>query len=341
MKQLLTRRRGRDDEVAPETTATSADTTEDAADGPLRWTGPAARLTTTVSVLLKSALLACPVALAAVVGWLWWASMQPAPVTPVAGPEAGAVSERATAAAFAEDFVATWLTTPRGEEKALEPFLASSGGVRLPETPWVVSDLSTAAVEEADGTWAVTVAATVSTSRRDQGVRRWFQVPVVVDGGVIAQALPAPVAGPERAAPPRSSYRHRVGLTSPVATAAGDFLAGLMVTGDVTRLISPGAEIRSIVPAPYTGVKVEDVIAEDRTLVEEPTPPTGAQVQVLVTSTATTEDGREISTQHHLTLTAREGRWEVTSIDLAPPRPAAPEAAPPPPPGDTDPNSTN
>lgn len=343
----LLRRRARPEEGHPADLETPR-TPEEDAPAAVEWTGPAAWMTKLTTWGLLACLTAGPVALG-LAGWMVWTLMtQPSPVS-VESDTTARAGEQTSVEAFATDFVVTWLTTTTGQEKRLTPFVGSSSGLVLPEKPWLVWDAApadaapvegisvgsaqgnargnaqgnTAAVEatsDEPGVWTVTVAATVAETNNAPAVRRYFQVPVAYkDGAMAAQAFPAPVAAPQTAEAPRLAYRYPVALSDPVSAASAEFLSALLVGGDVTRVISPGAQIRAISPAPYTVAEVEEVRV-DEDLTELPKDlPDGQEVHVLVTATATPKaSAGALSVQYALTLTARDGRWEVSSHDPAP-----------------------
>lgn len=118
------------------------------------------------------------------------------------------------------------------------------------------------------------------------------------------------------------------------------FLGAYLSGADVSRYLTPGSSVRPIgdPPAGYAAATALSVHA-DRTgagITDATTTPTdGAQVRVLATARLT-EPGNDdpqqgLQTQIPLTLTARGGRWEVTTVDPAlahTTTPAAPTAAP-------------
>lgn len=262
------------------------------------------------------------------------------------------------ASALAEDFVVAWLSTPRsgpgGGPEQLQSFTAATiTSTTLPEAPWSVREATTAQAREistgetSDGStaiWNVVVAVTVEEPQDATGAgateeaaavvaqRRFFQVAVSVDTAEdtrLALTLPSPVAAPAAGTPPTLAYDERISSSSPLASAAGEFLTGLLVEGDVTRITSPGAEINPVLPAPYSAVSVEDVSAAlgglDTAELENPTelPEDGTSVQLLVQATATSPVAagtpeRVTAMTYALTLTSRQGRWEVSALDPAP-----------------------
>lgn len=286
------------------------------------WTGPAAWVTRGCTGLLFVSLLAGPAGLL-VAGWLLWSSPVSATGAPRDPGEAELADERTAVQAFAGEFVVTWLTTTRGQERRLAPYLAARPSLTLPETPWTVRDVTAAGITRAatSGSWAVTVAATIAESDQAPTVRRYFQVPVVYrSGAMTVQSLPAPVAGPMPAQAPRLAYSHRAGMDNPASVAAREFVVGLLVGGDVTRVISPSSGLRAISPSPYTAVKVTEVrVNENLAGLDAAAPTDGRQLRLLVTATLTpTAATGTLTAQYPLTLTARSGRWEISSLDPAP-----------------------
>jgi hypothetical protein len=290
-----------------------------------QWTGGSKWATRGATGLLWSALACGPLGL-----MLGGVAFLTAPTSASAQTEQAAdtASEQVAAEQFAEHFVVTWLTTPRGEEATLAPFVDVSG-IALPEVPWTVTNPASAAlIQTGPGRWAVTVAATVTTPAA-QGqdpaqvpppARRYFTVPVLYDdGALIAEALPTPVAAPASAEAGRLGYRYNLSAQHPASTATAEFLAALLTgTGDVTRYVTPGTQIPAITPAPYAEVLIRDlnVDVDPADMPEEPS--TGDELHELVTAEARSSIGQAISVQYALTLTAREGRWEVRSMELAP-----------------------
>lgn len=284
----------------------------------LEWTGGAALATKVIRWVLIGCLITAPLALVLAAAGL---SSAPAPATSsLAQVDQSEIDERAAVAAFAQDFVVTWLTSTDGQEDALAGFVDGAATIKLPKQAWSATNPATAGIEKTDDSaWTVTVAATVG-SQGAPSVRRYFTVPVTYSAGaLIALATPAPVAGPDRAAAPRLGYRYRAIPTSPVAIATGEFLRALIAgAGDVTRFISPGADITAITPAPYSAVELEDVLVDDELTDADANPETGRTVHVLVTATASLTKDQAISVAYSLTMTAREGRWEVAAIDASP-----------------------
>lgn len=279
------------------------------------------------TVLLMAALVCGPAGLA-VAGWLFYLSSAPPPVVSTQPQDLSA--ERAAAGEFAQRLVVAWLTTPRGQEEKVTA-LVRAPAVTLPTVPFKASDPTVSSIVQADGVWSVTVAVTVTDQRR-QPVRRFFQVPVVVDvaAALTALSLPTPVSGPSIGAASRLSYRFQVDSSGPVAQTAAQFLGAYIAgQGDVTRYVSPATQIQPVTPAPYTTVKVTD-LAGDADIDTAGVPKDRARLRILVGADAEVSTKQQVSVSYTLTLLARAGRWEVQAIDLAPAQVDQPAGSPTP-----------
>lgn len=139
-----------------------------------------------------------------------------------------------------------------------------------------------------------------------------------------ATSLPAEVNAPASATHGDLAYGPARGVKGNEAvtdTVSRFFAAYLTGQGELDRYVSPGLEVAAIVPAPYkstlvTGLQVDQGEAgsdnEDDTV-----PVDGTRRQVLVSVSATT-DGQDYLLTYALTLSSRDGRWEVAAVDAAP-----------------------
>lgn len=168
--------------------------------------------------------------------------------------------------------------------------------------------------------WTVRLAATVAAAG---GVpaQRYYEVSVLreASGAMSVLAAPAVVAAPVRAASPSLLYSQSVRGDSQLASTTGAFLNALVAgRGDVTRYTTPGSSVRAVTPPAFAAVSVVQVASvemlSDRA---QDTPKDDAVAHVLVTAGASTGEPTATSStvQYALTMTARQGRWEVTSID--------------------------
>ncbi len=278
--------------------------------------------------LLLSCLFAGPIGLA-VGGLALVSAASPAPAsTATVVDQSG---HRAVAGEFAQRLVITWLTTARGHEADLTALLPGISTATFPQEAFTATDASVSGITMVDGTWSVTVAVTV-TDQRKQTARRFFQVPVTLgqDGSVAALSLPTPVAGPPVEAGTGLNYQVQVPGTGPVAQTITQFLTAYAAgSGDVTRYLTPGVQVRAITPAPYTAVTVTDLraITSAAGVDTTGTPKDGTTLRVLVAGTGTVSTTQQIGASWALSLTARAGRWEITAIDPAPAQPTQTPAA--------------
>lgn len=306
----------------------------------------------TVTVLRRTAwglLVAGPVLA------VWALLSRPSVVAPVAPvrQEQPAVGQPAGPGGFAELFVSAYLTAGEGTEDSLAPFLPGARDVTLSADAGAqrVRELAAVQVREvSSGYWSVTVAARVvatgaagTGAKRDsepseddgseEGARsassgsvlRFFQVPVRsgAGGALAAAALPAEVGAPLSGEAPSLAY----GQSAPVRATdpAGQMLAGFFAaylagSGQVERYLSPGTVLSAVSPAPYARVEVAQV---SETGTDDPggqrsTPAAGVRRELLVQVAATDAAGQERPLTYAVAIAARDGRWEIASVEGAP-----------------------
>lgn len=312
------------------------------------WTHGSVLTTRVVSVALGLCVIAGPAALAwRVIDGGSGADQAPAAAVSVQDLE----TRRGAAEDVAVQWVLAWLSATQETPEGVAGFY--NGPVSLPAAATVVHRTSvTDAQAVAPGVWSVTVGADVELT--GAVVRRYYQVPVSVDGdakGAAAQvmAVPAVVTGPAKSATPRGdSYATTVAPGTGLHEAAEAFLGALLIgEGDITRFATPGTDFRAI-SAPFGEVEVLNMSAAPGQGSDLLAPADGdttrALVDVVLTETAAkaAPDSDEAETtaspepdpepgsgqptsgvqaQYQLSLTARAGRWEVTSIDQAPTSP--------------------
>jgi len=190
---------------------------------------------------------------------------------------------------------------------------------------------SATATSASSGTrvWQVTVGVDVQEPG-PQGnviVRRYFAVAVAyIPAGQTRPAalrslgLPGPVSAPTAGQEPETGYREGLPVTGSVGSSVQAFLSAYLTDqGDVTRLLSPQAVgISAVRPVAYTQVQLRTLKA-DRRDVDNGDPSDGERVAVLATATVTGLDTQTRSAQFALTLTARDGRWEISQAQSTPP----------------------
>lgn len=138
-----------------------------------------------------------------------------------------------------------------------------------------------------------------------------------------ATSLPAEVNAPASAEHGDLAYGSDRGVSAdnPVTDTVSRFLAAYLTgQGELNRYVSPGLQVAAITPAPYestllTGVR--DDQPADSGDDADAVPEDGTQRHVLVSVSAST-GGQDYLLSYALTLTTRDGRWEVASFDTAP-----------------------
>lgn len=315
------------------------------------WTGGNALAARATTVLVIGGLLTGPAALVAVASS---GARAQAPAE-VSAPNDVLRTDAAVASQRAQAWVRAWLSTPRGQEEDLREFW--SGRVQLPAVARQVLATSVADVRElGDRRWSVQVAVVVrepaAEGELESETTSFFQVPVAVEpasedsapdvhGLVQVLALPAPVAGPQGPGAPARGYGDALDGDSPVASVVAPFLQALVTgQGDVTPYLQPGAHVAALATPAASELRVRSIApaVRDRAVLEPEAPRDGDGVRVLAQVELVDPAGQRLASEYPLTLTARAGRWEVSSLDPAPVRPdddAAPEttgpASPPPP----------
>ncbi|MEV8457574.1 conjugal transfer protein [Streptomyces sp. NPDC052095] len=274
-----------------------------------------------------------------------WALVSRPAVAPAAAPvrqEQPVAGQSAGPGGFAELFVSAYLAAGAGTEESLAPFLPSARDVSLTADPGVQRAQEVAAVKVrfvSSGYWSVTVAARVAPAaaadrKREPGpdevgtgagpALRYFQVPVRAGtgGALAAAALPAEVGAPLSGDAPVLAYGQSVPVRSadPAGqTLAGFFAAYLAGSGELDRYLSPGTALSAVSPAPYTQVEVAR-LAEVGTNDPGSAGPRsdGARRQLLVDITVSDSGGQKRPLTYAITITARDGRWEIASVEGAP-----------------------
>ncbi|MFD4371055.1 conjugal transfer protein [Streptomyces sp. NPDC058486] len=238
-----------------------------------------------------------------------------------------ATDEAGGPAGFAETVLGIWLEsgTATGSSAELEQLRLVAPGVRAPRWgPRPVAVAQVAAVRTArreEGSWAVTVAARLTDAAqgvpREQSVRgvRFFVVPVAETrtsaGRTYAAGTPMETAGPPSGREPVSPYTARVEDEALTGTAAAFLSAFLGADGAVERYLAPGTVLTR--PATrYAVVETVQVLSQGRAA---SVGHAGAAVRVRVLVTATDAAGRYWPMAYVLTLTARDGRWEIAAVD--------------------------
>lgn len=244
-----------------------------------------------------------------------------------AAPQTGSSSQEQSTGAYALGFVTSWLSATREQPGELSTYVDVRGiEPNLSEEPWTYRDAALVSVDVDETARVATVVISASVlenvySSEDKPTqtwpRRYFQVPVsFTEVGMRVLALPTPLTPPEQSKPAMSAYRERLTETTPVGASVRDFLAAYLTdSGDITRFVTPGAPITAIAPALF-----EQIVTTELTSVEAApqSPGDGDTLHVLATVTAANVDSRVLTSVYALTVVARAGRWEISSIDTAP-----------------------
>jgi len=272
----------------------------------------AARLATVVLLLC---LIASPLALGVALLALSQGTSSPAAAAPAVADRS---NDQAIAGEFAQRLVVTWLTATQDSPDALLALVKDAQLSTLPRDPFLVRDPALARISQTAGTWSVTVAVTVTDARKVTA-RRFFQVPVRLDGGTVsALSLPTPVPPPAISSAASDEYRTQLDSTGPQSQAVAQFLTAYLTgAGDVGRYLTPGVNLTALSPAPYTSVRVDEV-RSDTDVSTSTGARDGQRLRVLVSATAAVTEQQSSSLSFALTLTARASRWEITAIDPAP-----------------------
>lgn len=267
------------------------------------------------------------------------AAAQPKPSLPSA-------VRSADPAGIAALFVDLWLRsdTARQDAPVAQAVRALGPNVDLPTrpgdgtTPAPVRTVAVRSAQTAGGGWSVVVAAqfTVSDSLTGSGttpsgtgaVVRYYAVPVVAAdsvsgaGAFTVTSAPAEVAGPTAASVPASVFANPVPVTSPLASSAGEFLSAYLTgVGEVDRYLSPGTQLTAVRGTGYRSVVVDQAAADTEGADAAKAPGDGTRVRVLVHVAAQDGAGGQWPLVYRLTMTARDGRWEVTALEAGAPAP--------------------
>lgn len=281
-----------------------------------KWTKGRSLSTRFTTVALWVALACGPVALIT-------AMTAPDPVAPAAqtGPTtAGLTATDQLAGSTAASFVAAWMTSTRDDPSPIEGYLSDASIKQL--EPMTYRDLMVAVVRPVnDGLVVVDVSATVKELAADgSGVEHWiprlYEVTVnTADGAATVQALPALVATPSTTEPTTEQLKASASNTTEPGLSVQTFLSSYLTGGaDLDRLVAPGSTIVAPSPAPYVAVSARDI----KTNAETPEAADGAEIQVVATVEAAAATEQSAVLTYALTLSARDGRWEVVSINPAP-----------------------
>ncbi|WP_104056277.1 MULTISPECIES: conjugal transfer protein [unclassified Arthrobacter] len=261
------------------------------------------------------------VSLGALCGFLAFTSPPP---QVQASTEVGLGAKQQEAGAFAQSYLAAWLTATSTDHDELDRYANVTGSSLVGTTPTEYRDMTVASIEDAPGgLTTVVVSASLKTVEMDDAGKEtvtwtpyWYQIAVQTQGEEMAPAgMPAPVSVPAVGDAPQLGYTSRVANKEIQATVADFMTAYLTGQGDVTRYVSPETTISAITPAYWTQAKVKTIQSVSE--VEDGTPVAGQTAEVLVDMNLT-RDTTTKPAQYVLSLKVRDGRWEIQSLNSAP-----------------------
>lgn len=227
------------------------------------------------------------------------------------------------AGAFAQAYLAAWLTATTADHAELDRYTRTTGSTITGTAPTEYRDLTVVSTEETGNLTTVIVSASLqATSDPDaedaaSWTPYWYQIAVQTgDNDEMAPVgLPAPISMPAISSAPQLGYPSRVANREVEATVSDFMTAYLTGTGDVTRYVSPQATINAITPAYWTTAAVRSLSSSEE--VPAGTPTAGQSAQVLVDVNLTRERTTKPA-QYVLDLSVRDGRWEISDLNSAP-----------------------
>ncbi|MEJ8640190.1 conjugal transfer protein [Streptomyces sp. MS2.AVA.5] len=215
-------------------------------------------------------------------------------------------------------------------------------GTAAPAVPQDAVAIRSARVER--GRWSVVVA--VRLAVRDgasphppgaagtEAVVRYYAVPVSSEeragglGAFTVTAAPAQIAGPTGAKTSPSPFTQTLPAEGPLSRSLADFFrAYLAGVGDIERYLSPGTRLDAVPATGYVRIAVDEVSATSETAAG-PVPADGTTSRVRARVTATDSTGSRWPLAYELTVTARSGRWDITSLHAGSTHTAGPSPAP-------------
>lgn len=239
--------------------------------------------------------------------------------------DGGAPALSAVPDGWAEMYVRSWLSATRDDAARLDAFYPPGAksrravGTQVPVDTAVIS-----VVSPAPRVWSVVVVADVLVIQPDgKRTATLLCAQVAMTGthsGYVATALPSPVACPSAGGVAALAYDEGTDPRGPVGQSISGFLAAYLTgQGQLDRFVSPGASMAPPRPAPYAAVQVAEVRTHEKFEPGQAARPVdGAVVHSFTHAWGWDATGQTTPVDYALTLVARAGRWEITSIDPAP-----------------------
>lgn len=284
------------------------------------WSAGRSMASRLVTVALLLTLVAGPVAL---VASLW---PRPAPVA-VEQATPGLTADEQRAGAYAAAFVTAWLSATEEDSAGLEGFVDISA-VRLGDAATAHREVQVAQIDPQTtaGLIGVVVTAFVQepaeADEGDEPSHSWqlraFRVVVATapSGSMSSVGMPAPVTLPADATSVPLDYGSAVSPSDPLSSTVQEFFASFLTgAGDIARYTTPTAGIAAIAPPPYEAIELDVVTSSDEVPQQLEA---GAELELLAQLRLRTADGRELPATYALTVLARDGQWEISSINPTP-----------------------
>jgi len=269
-----------------------------------------------VTVLVMIAIACGPVA----VGMLVARGQGSAPIAAAAESNNLTPLQQATGS-FAIGFVGSWLSATKEDSTALETYVTTAPP-GLGDIPFEYRNL--AVVETAPADDATTVTVMVGADVMEQAgeeepawVRRYYEVVIdTASDRLTAIGYPAPVVGPQSTAGAAGlGLNTQLASDSPAVETIQLMLAAYLIgQGSTSSYLTPGVSIPAITPAPFALLNSVSFFAEEQ---PSATPADGDTILVQALVTLQTAEGRTVTAMYFVDLTARAGRWEVTSLSTS------------------------
>ena len=148
---------------------------------------------------------------------------------------------------------------------------------------------------------------------------RYYQVAVREEAPGRLQVIgyPTPVPGPAQGEAISLDYSTRITPDTELGKMLDGFLQSYAAgQSDVSRFLAPDYKLAAIEPAPYTRLHVQEIRTNEAVDAVQP----GTPVRALIQAEAELPDerGSRMGVTVPVTVTFRDGRWEVSSLDPAP-----------------------
>nr|VTP02062.1 Conjugative transposon protein TcpC [Mycobacterium riyadhense] len=292
------------------------------------------RLSTSASTATKVGRLTL-ICLAALGGlhvfWQFMFGQPPDVVTPARS----VVNKSSVVSAFAQDYVATWLTATASNSAALTQFVSVNvNDLRLPSTQAVVISAPTVVAVTYEGdaakdgnceVFSVVVGVNERPYESASPARALYRVPVLWSQlGPRAASLPARVEGPGPGADLPMAYPATLAASDNAFQVVSGFISAYLTgDGSVDRYVTSDSKLVGLgkvyqEQTDTQGHRIPLVTGVTATSTPPTTPAEGQAIRVLAQVVAVTAQYAEVHLVYPLTLRGVGGHWSVAAIDRAP-----------------------